>query len=80
MTMDTTVMIYGVSPEKGTGKEPPMTWCWENPAVGYMLSTLTDPWLMYPLAAVRKGIGPALRWLQWNNRISSLVLIPKSEI
>jgi choline dehydrogenase-like flavoprotein len=73
MTMDTTVMIYGVGPEKGTGKEPPMTWSWENPDAGYMLSTLTDPWLMYPLAAVRKGIGPALRWLQWNKMLGLMI-------
>jgi choline dehydrogenase-like flavoprotein len=73
MTMDTTVMIYGASPEKGTGKEPPMTWSWENPAAGYMLSTLTDPWLMYPLAALRKGIGPTLRWLQWNKLLGVMI-------
>lgn len=73
MTMDTTVMVYGVSPEKGTGKEPPMTWSWENPDAGYMLSTLTDPWLMYPLAAVRRGIGPALRWLQWNKMLGVMI-------
>jgi choline dehydrogenase-like flavoprotein len=73
MTMDTTVMIYGASPEKGTGKEPPMTWSWENPDAGYMLSTLTDPWLLYPLAAVRKGIGPALRWLQWNKMLGVMI-------
>jgi choline dehydrogenase-like flavoprotein len=73
MTMDTTVMVYGVSPGKGTGKEPPMTWSWENPDAGYMLSTLTDPWLMYPLAAVRKGFGPALRWLQWNKMLGVMI-------
>ena len=73
MTMDTTVMIYGASPDKGTGKEPPMTWSWENADAGYMLSTLTDPWLMYPLAAVRKGIGPALRWLTWNKMLGIMI-------
>jgi choline dehydrogenase-like flavoprotein len=73
MTMDTTVMIYGVSPEQGTGKEPPMTWSWENESAGYMLSTLTDPWLMYPLAAVRKGIGPALNWLRWSKMMGVMI-------
>jgi len=73
MTMDTTVMIYGASREKGTGKEPPMTWSWENPEAGYMLSTLTDPWLLYPLAAIRKGIGPALRWLQWHKMLGVMI-------
>ena len=73
MTMDTTVMIYGATREKGTGKEPPMTWSWENPEAGYMLSTLTDPWLLYPLAAIRKGIGPALRWFQWNKMLGMMI-------
>ena len=73
MTMDTTVMIYGASREKGTGREPPMTWSWENPEAGYMLSTLTDPWLLYPLAAIRKGIGPALGWLQWHKMLGVMI-------
>jgi choline dehydrogenase-like flavoprotein len=73
MTMDTTVMIYGASPEKGTGKEPPMTWSWENKDAGYLLSTLTDPWLMYPLAALRKGIGPALNWLRWRKMLGVMI-------
>ena len=73
MTMDTTVMIYGVTRQNGTGKEPPMTWSWENPDVGYMLSTLTDPWLLYPLAAVRKGIGPALSWFQWHKMLGVMI-------
>jgi choline dehydrogenase-like flavoprotein len=79
MTMDTTVMIYGLGPDGGTGKEPPMTWSWESPDAGYMLSTLTDPWLMYPLAAVRKGIGPALQWLQWN-RLMGVMIKLKDDI
>ena len=73
MTMDTTVIIYGISPYKGTGMEPPMTWSWENEDAGYMLSTLTDPWLMYPLATARKGIGPALRWLKWSNMLGVMI-------
>ena len=38
-----------------------------------MLSTLTDPWLLYPLAAVRKGFGPALRWLQWHKMLGVMI-------
>jgi choline dehydrogenase-like flavoprotein len=75
MTMDATTMIYGVTRERGTGREPPMSWSWENPDVGYMLSTLTDPWLLYPLAALRKGIGPALRWLQWNRMLGIMIKV-----
>ena len=73
MTMDTTVMIYGATRQEGTGKEPPMSWSWENPDAGYMLSTLIDPWLMYPLAAIRKGIGPALRWVQWQKMLGIMI-------
>jgi choline dehydrogenase-like flavoprotein len=75
MTMDATTMIYGVTREKGIGKEPPMSWSWENPDAGYMLSTLTDPWLLYPLAAARKGIGPALRWFQWNRMLGIMIKV-----
>ena len=73
MTMDTTVMVYGASRDKGTGKEPPMTWSCENDDAGYMLSTLTDPWLMYPLAAVQKGFGPALNWLRWKKMMGVMI-------
>jgi len=73
MAMDTTVMVYGFTNYKGTGQEPPMTWSWENDADGYMLSTLTDPWLLYPLIAIRKGIGPALRWMQWNKMLGIMI-------
>ena len=40
MTMDTTVMVYGTTREPGNGREPPMTWSWENDADGYMLPRL----------------------------------------
>jgi len=73
MTMDTTVMVYGFTKQKGTGNEPPMTWSWENDRDGYMLSTLTDPWLLYPLIAVRKGIGPAMRWAKWNKMLGLMI-------
>ena len=73
MTMDTTVMVYGFTKQSGTGKEPPMTWSWENDDVGYMLSTLTDPWLLYPLVAIRKGPGPAMRWVKWNKMLGLMI-------
>ncbi len=28
--MDTTVMVYGFTRDRGIGGEPPMTWSWEN--------------------------------------------------
>ncbi|MBP8128312.1 MAG: GMC family oxidoreductase [Candidatus Hydrogenedentes bacterium] len=73
MTMDTTVMVYGFGKEPGIGREPPMTWSWENEAEGYMLSTLADPWLMYPLIAMRKGLGHTLRWTQWDRLLGVMI-------
>ena len=75
MTMDTTVMVYGFIKQKGTGLEPPMTWSYEDNDAGFFLSTLTDPWLMYPLAAIRKGFGPALRWLRWHKMLGIMIKI-----
>jgi len=73
MAMDTTVMVYGFTKKSGTGKEPPMTWSWENDDEGYMLSTLTDPWLLYPMVAIRKGLMPALRWYKWNKMLGIMI-------
>lgn len=79
MTMDTTVMVYGFSKERGIGKEPPMTWSWENQEAGYMLSTLIDPWLMYPLINAMKGLRYPLYWPKWN-RILGVMIKLKDEI
>ncbi len=73
MAMDTTVMVYGFSKQKGTGNEPPMTWSWENDDAGYMLSTLTDPFLLYPMIAIKKGIGPFLRWTRWHKMMGVMI-------
>jgi choline dehydrogenase-like flavoprotein len=50
-----------------------MTWSWENDDGGYMLSTLTDPFLMYPLIAIKKGIGPALHWARWHKMMGIMI-------
>lgn len=73
MAMDVTVMVYGVVSDRGIGKEPPMTWSWENDADGYMLSTLIDPWLLYPMAAVRVGMKPLLQWFQWDHTLGIMI-------
>ncbi|MGV7929442.1 MAG: GMC family oxidoreductase N-terminal domain-containing protein [Spirochaetota bacterium] len=73
MTMDTTVMVYGFIKDRGIGKEPPMTWSWENDEDGYMLSTLVDPWLLYPLGAVRVGLRHALKWPRWGNILGVMI-------
>jgi choline dehydrogenase-like flavoprotein len=73
MTMDTTVMVYGFIKERGIGNEPPMTWSWENNDEGYMLSTLMDPWLLYPLINSMKGLKYALTWPRWNHVLGVMI-------
>ncbi len=73
MTMDITVMVYGTIAGEGIGKEPPMTWSWENLDEGYMLSTLIDPWLLYPLINVLKGPKYALTWPRWKNTLGVMI-------
>lgn len=72
LTLDTTVMMYGVTPQRGSGNEPPMTYSWENRDAGYMLSTLMDPWLSYPLV-MRSRLRDVLRWTQWNHLLGVMV-------
>jgi len=75
MTMDTTVMVYGRSKEKGIGDEPPMTWGYTNDEIGYMLSTLIDPWLLYPLVAALKGPSYPLTWPGWGRTLGVMIKI-----
>lgn len=79
MTMDITVMVYGFIRERGTGNEPPMTWSWEDQATGFMLSTLIDPWLLFPLINVLKGPRYALYWPRWNNILGVMIKL-KDEV
>lgn len=78
MTMDTTTMVYGFVKERGTGHEPPMTWSWENLEAGYMLSTLIDPWLLYPLINALKGPRYAATWPRWNNTLGVMIKLKDS--
>ncbi|MFN2163204.1 MAG: GMC family oxidoreductase N-terminal domain-containing protein [Candidatus Promineifilaceae bacterium] len=73
MAMDTTVMVYGVIDQPGNGNEPPMTWSWENDDEGYMLSTLIDPWLNYPLVVGMKGLSYTLTWPKWNHTLGVMI-------
>ncbi len=79
MTMDVTVMVYGFIKERGIGNEPPMTWSWENAEVGYMLSTLIDPWLLYPIITTLKGPKYPLYWPRWNNILGVMIKL-KDEV
>ena len=75
MTMDTTVMVYGTSKEKGIGHEPPMTWGYANDEIGYMLSTLIDPWLLYPMITALKGLTYPLSWPRWGRTMGVMIKI-----
>jgi choline dehydrogenase-like flavoprotein len=73
VTMDTTVMVYGLRKARGNGHEPPMTWSWDNDEIGYKLSTLIDPWLLYPLMAALKHTRYALYWPRWNDLLGVMI-------
>ncbi len=55
MTMDTTAMVYGVAKLRGNSADAPMTVSWCDDEHGYMLSTLIDPWMLYPMIMTLKG-------------------------
>ncbi len=78
MTMDTTTMVYGFVKDRGSGNEPPMTWSWENLEAGYMLSTLIDPWLLYPIINMLKGPRYAATWPRWNNTLGVMIKLKDS--
>jgi choline dehydrogenase-like flavoprotein len=56
-----------------------MTWSWENVQDGYMLSTLIDPWLLYPIITTLKGPRYPLSWPRWNNILGVMIKL-KDEV
>ena len=56
-----------------------MAWSWENDAGGYMLSTLIDPWLLYPMIAARAGWTKFFSWRKWKNVLGVMIKL-KDEI
>jgi choline dehydrogenase-like flavoprotein len=75
MAMDPTVMVYGVSKEQGTAFEPPMTVGYSDLEQGYMLSTLIDPWILYPIMATLKGPRYALTWRHYPRTIGVMIKV-----
>jgi choline dehydrogenase-like flavoprotein len=71
--MDTTLIVYGASRYRGNGQEPPMTYAWADDERGYMLSTLIDPWLMYPIITALKGFRYPLTWPRWGNTLGVMI-------
>lgn len=79
MTMDTTVMVYGHSPIRGMGGDPPMTWSHADDELGVLYSTLIDPWLMYPLVMAKKGPAYPLTWHRWGRTLGVMIKL-KDEV
>lgn len=75
ISMDTTVIVYGTAPFPGNGTEPPMTYAWESPDPDcrFMLSTLIDPWLMYPVIMALKGWRYPLTWSRWGRSLGVMI-------
>jgi choline dehydrogenase-like flavoprotein len=79
MTMDTTTMVYGVSKYKGIGSETPMTVAYADDENGYMLSTLIDPWILYPLIMFAKGVRYPFTWVNYPRTMGVMIKV-KDEI
>jgi choline dehydrogenase-like flavoprotein len=71
--MDTTVIVYGAAALPGNAPEPPMTYAGENLDDGYMLSSLIDPWLMYPIITALAGLRPALTWPRYGRTLGVMI-------
>jgi choline dehydrogenase-like flavoprotein len=75
MAMDPTVMVYGVSKEAGTAFEPPMSVGYSDHEHGYMLSTLIDPWMLYPIMATLKGPRYLLSWRNYQRTMGVMIKV-----
>jgi len=79
LAVDTTTLVYGVSKYKGTSSEPPMTVAYTDDENGYMLSTIIDPWLSYPLTMFAKGIRYPFTWVNYARTIGVMIKV-KDEV
>ena len=43
-----------------------------------MLSTLIDPWLLYPIITALKGLRYAVTWPRWNNILGVMIKLKDS--
>jgi choline dehydrogenase-like flavoprotein len=75
MAMDPTVIVYGVSKEPGNAFEPPMTVGYSDHEHGYMLSTLIDPWILYPIMATLKGPRYLLTWRNYRRTLGVMIKV-----
>jgi len=75
IAMDTTVMVYGVSKERGNAFDPPMTVAYMDDEIGYVLSTLIDPWILYPIITTLKGLKYPLTWPNYPKTLGMMIKI-----
>jgi choline dehydrogenase-like flavoprotein len=73
------VIVYGATAERGMGGDPPMTWSCPDDELGVLYSTLLEPWLMYPLMALRKGLTYPFTWTRWGRTLGVMIKV-KDEI
>lgn len=79
MAMDTTAIVYGVARDVGMHLDPPMAVSWCDDDNGYMLSTLLDPWMLYPLVLTLKGPLYPLRGVRYRRTLGIMIKL-KDEI
>ena len=79
MTMDTTVMVCGESRHEGMYTDPPMAVSCCDDENGYMLSTLIDPWMLYPLILTLRGPRNPVRFLRYGKTLGIMIKL-KDEI
>ena len=75
MAMDTTTIVYGTSRYGGISSEPPMSVAYTDDENGYMLSTLIDPWLLYPMINSLKGIKYPFTWFNYGKTMGMMIKI-----
>ena len=73
LALDVTVIVYGVSKERGNAFDPPMSWSWDDETLDAMFSTLVDPRLLYPLMAGISGMRPLRTSLHWQNLLGVMI-------
>ncbi|MCS7066778.1 MAG: GMC family oxidoreductase N-terminal domain-containing protein, partial [Fimbriimonadales bacterium] len=78
LALDLTVIVYGVSRERGNANEPPMSWSWHDPELDAMFSTLVDPWLLYPIMAGLSGLRYVGSWRRWHNLLGVMIKLRDS--
>jgi choline dehydrogenase-like flavoprotein len=77
--MDATMLVYGVGPggKSGNYVDPPMSvGSWEyHEEDGVMLSSLIDPWMLFPMMMSLRGLRPVMMSLKYPRVIGMMIKI-----